>query len=77
MSEVVGWVLIALALLIGALAGYLCVRYRKLGLGLLACGGGVGLGFIITTTFLISNEYAYYITIIVCALALGILTFYI
>lgn len=77
MSEVVGWVVVVLALLIGILAGYLCARFRKLGLGLLACGGGVGLGFILTTTFMIANQYAYYITIIVCALVLGILTYYI
>jgi hypothetical protein len=75
MSEVVGWVVVVLALLVGILMGYLCVRFRKLGIALLSCGGGVGIGFMITTTFLISNTYAYYCTIVACALALGMLAY--
>lgn len=77
MSEVVGWVMVALALLLGTLAGYLCARFRSLGLGLLACGGGVAVGFMLTTTFMVANQAAFYCIIIACALVLGVLAYFI
>ena len=38
--------------------GYVCVKFRKWGLSLLAAWGGVMLGFAITTAFFISSELA-------------------
>jgi membrane glycosyltransferase len=52
--------------------GGLLVKNRKFGIGILAAWGGVMLGFMITTMFVMKNVYMYYGIIVACAVILFI-----
>ena len=52
--------------------GGLLVKNRKYGIGILAAWGGVMLGFMITTMFVMKNVYMYYGIIVACAVILFI-----
>ena len=51
----------------GLILGYIVMRARKYGIGLLAAWGGVMIGFVITTAFIISDTYVYWGILIACA----------
>lgn len=53
--------------------GGLLVKKRKYGIGLLAGWGGVMIGLLITTMFVMKNVYMYYGIIAACAIILFIL----
>lgn len=52
--------------------GFGFMKARKLGISVFAGWGGVMFGFIVTTTFVVSNIYAYYGLIAACALVMFI-----
>ena len=53
--------------------GALLVKKRKYGIGILAAWGGVMLGFLITTMFIMKNVYMYYGIIVLCAVVLCVI----
>jgi hypothetical protein len=62
------WLSVAAIGLVSAGLGFLVMRLRKWGVALLAAWGGVLLGFVITTAFMIKEEWAFYLTLAGCAL---------
>jgi len=74
-TETVQWVIIGVCGVAGVLLGLLVKKIRPLGIGALAAWGGVVLGLLITTTFVVSNQYAKWGTIAACAFALGYTAF--
>lgn len=44
----------------GCILGYIIMSMRKYGIGILAAWGGVMVGFVITTAFIISDTYMYW-----------------
>lgn len=75
-SEAVCWVILGSCLLVGLLLGWLLTKCRKLAIALVGAGGGVALGFMLTTVTLVSSGAGYYCIIIGCALAAAILTWF-
>jgi len=69
------WCLLALVIVLAILAGYFVCRTRKLGVALLGAWGGVMLGFVLTTTFVVGTDIAYYLIIIACALVCFFIAF--
>lgn len=67
-QEWVLWVIFAACLLVGAFIGFQISKLKKVGIAVLAGWGGVTLGFILTTTFVIGNTYLYWAVIGGCAL---------
>ena len=61
------WAIVAACLLLGLLVGFLLVKAR-IGLALLSAWGGITLGFILNTTFVVSNKYGFLAIIIGCVL---------
>ena len=55
--------------------GGLLVKNRKFGIGILAAWGGVMIGLLITTMFVMKNAYMYYGIIASCAIILFIIAF--
>jgi uncharacterized membrane protein YiaA len=62
------WTIFGACLLVGAFIGYQLAKLKKVGISILAGWGGVTLGFILTTTFVIGNTYLYWGIIGGCAL---------
>jgi len=75
-SEVVGWIIFGCCILLGGIVGYCFYKHRPLGLGLLAAVGGVALGFLLNISFLVQEEWLYYLVIVACAIVLGVITFF-
>lgn len=75
-SEAVAWVVLVSCGLVGLLLGWVLTKCRKLAIALVGAGGGVALGFMLTTVTLISSGAGYYCIIIGCALAAAILTWF-
>jgi hypothetical protein len=48
------------------------MKFRKIGVSIFAAWGGVMIGFIINTTFVVPNVYVYYAVLGGCALLLFI-----
>jgi len=46
------------------------MKFRKLGVAIFSAWGGVMIGFIVTTTFVVPNVYAYYGILGACGVAL-------
>jgi len=57
--------------------GWLLVKFRKWGISILAGWGGVMVGFLITSTFIITKEAAYWAVIIGCAAAFALTAFFV
>jgi hypothetical protein len=74
-STTVQWVIIVGSAVLGLLAGFAVKTYRTIGISCLAAWGGVALGMLLTTTFLISNVYSKYAIIIGCAVVIGFFAF--
>ena len=64
------WVALACIVLVSLGVGFALMKARKLGISIFAAWGGVMFGFIVTTTFVVSNIYAYYGLIAACALVM-------
>lgn len=75
-TEVVGWVVFGISFAIGGVVGYFFAKHRPLGLALIACCGGVALGFLLNVTFLIDKAWIYYLVIVGCAIVLGVVTYF-
>jgi len=75
-SEVVGWIIFGCCILLGCIVGYCFFKHRPLGLGLLAAGGGVALGFLLNVTFFVKEDWLYYLVICGCAVVLGVVTYF-
>lgn len=60
------WLALAGIILVSAGLGYFVMRLRKWGIAIVAAWGGVLLGFIITSAFVISADWAYWVTLIAC-----------
>jgi hypothetical protein len=67
-EEWILWVIFAACLLVGAFISTLLVKTKKIGIAILSGWGGVTLGFILTTSFVISNTYLYWAVIVGCSL---------
>lgn len=63
-SDGVRWGILGVAGLISIAIGYLLMRLRKYGIALLCAWGGVMLGLILSTTFMVENKGAYYAIIV-------------
>lgn len=59
------WLAIGIIVAISLGLGYVVMRLRKWGIAVVAAWGGVMLGFLITTAFVVANQYAYYAIIII------------
>ena len=66
-EEWVMWVVFAACLVCAAFVGSLLVKARKVGISILAGWGGVLIGFMLTTTFVIENNYLHWGIIVACA----------
>lgn len=62
------WAAVAGIVAVSGGLGYFILRLRKWGVALVAGWGGVLLGFIITSTFVISTTWLYYVILVACAL---------
>lgn len=69
-EEWVVWVAFIVIALISFGVGFLLVKFRRYGIGLFAGWGGVMLGFVVTTTFAVKNQYAFYAIIIAAAIGM-------
>lgn len=69
------WVAIGVIVLVSLGLGYFVMRLRKWGIAIIAAWAGVMFGFLITTSFVIGNVYAYWAVIIFCGVAAFILAF--
>ena len=74
-SEAVAWVILGSCALVGLLVGWLLAKCRNVAIALVGCGGGVALGFMLTTVTLVTGA-GYYCIIVGCALAAGILAWF-
>lgn len=66
----VEWIIVAVFILLGLAVGAFLAKLRKIGISIMAAWGGVMIGFLITTMFVMKNVYMYYGIIIACALIL-------
>lgn len=64
------------AVVIGLGIGVLVVKLRALGIGLLSAWGGLMLGFLLNTTFLVSEDWLYYVILIGCPVVTFVAGFY-
>lgn len=64
------WVALGGIVLVSLLVGYGLMKFRKIGISIFAGWGGTMIGFIVTTTFVVANVYAYYGIIGACALVM-------
>ena len=69
-KEWVVWAAFVVIALVSFGVGLLLVKFRKYGIGLFAGWGGVMLGFVVTTTFAVKNQYAFYAIIIAAAIGM-------
>jgi len=60
------WVALGGIILVSLGVGYGLMKARKLGISIFAAWGGVLIGFVVTTTFVVSNVYAYWALIGAC-----------
>ena len=69
-AEWAKWLSLAGIVLFAALIAFLVVKKRKYGIGLVAAWGGVMLGFVITSLFVMSLPgWAFYLILILCGIA--------
>jgi len=74
-SDGVQWGIVVGCAIIGIILGLALTRARKLGIAALAAWGGVTLGLLITTTFVLESVYAKWGIMIACALILAYAAF--
>ena len=55
------WVVMALCFIIGGIFGTVVMKNRNKGIGLLAGWGGVILGFMVTSSFIIDKAWLFYL----------------
>lgn len=72
-KEYILWIVFVGIILVSAGVGYGLMKVRKFGVGIFAGWGGVMLGFVITTTFHVGNQYGYYAIIVAMAIAMFLL----
>lgn len=60
------WLSLAGIVVVSAGLGFLVMRLRKFGIAILSAWGGVLLGLVLTTAFIVENKWAYYAVIIAC-----------
>lgn len=61
------WAAAAGILVVSGGLGYFILRLRKWAVALVSAWGGVLLGFILTSTFVISTEWLYWVVLVACA----------
>jgi hypothetical protein len=62
------WLCLAAIIVVSGLLGYFIVRLRKWGIALAAAWGGVLLGLLITSAFVVSATWLYYVILVACGL---------
>jgi hypothetical protein len=72
----VQWVVIVLIAIVGAIVGGLLVKYRKLGISILAGWGGAMLGVLLTSIFFAGSTAVYWIIIIGCAIVFAVAAYF-
>jgi len=73
-TQYVEWRIFYVFIGLGSSLGALLVKKRKYGIGILAAWGGVMLGFLITTMFVMKDVYMYYGIIVLCAVVLCVIS---
>ena len=63
------WLSLAAIIVVSLGLGFLVMRLRKWGIAIVAAWGGVMLGFVLTTAFVVENKWAYYAILIGCGAA--------
>lgn len=71
----VEWIIVAVFVLLGLAVGALLAKLRKIGISIMAAWGGVMIGFLITTMFVMKNVYVYYGIIVGCAVVLFVFAY--
>lgn len=73
------WIILALWVILGILAGVFIARKRKWGISVVAAFGGVMLGLLLTTVFgpALKNVYVYYAIVIGCGIVAFVVTFFV
>ena len=66
-AEWAKWLSLVGIVALSVFLGWVVMRARKYGIGLVAAWGGVMIGFIITTAFVIGPAWAYYLILVACA----------
>lgn len=69
------WLTIGIIIAVSLACGYLAKRLKRWGVALIGAWGGAMVGFLITSTFIVGNVYAYWAIIICCAAAAFFLAF--
>jgi hypothetical protein len=69
------WVAIGVIIAVSLGLGYFAMRLRKWGITIVAAWAGVMFGFILTTSFIVDNEYVYWAILVVCAIVAAFLAF--
>merc|ERR1712110_875405 len=72
----VSWVIFGSCAVVGLLVGIFMAKCKKLAIALIGAGGGVALGFMLTTVTKMESPAGYYCIIIGCALGAAILTWF-
>lgn len=74
-AEWAKWLVFIAIAIAGCVVGYFLVKFRKVGIALLAAWGGVMLGFVITGAFVVKNDVAYYCILVACAVVMFLIAF--
>jgi hypothetical protein len=69
------WLALAGIIAVSALLGYFVLKLRKIAVACVSAWGGVLLGFVITTSFMISETWLYWLIIIGCGAACFVLAY--
>lgn len=75
-KEYVGYIVLAVSAVIGAMVGYSAARFRKVGAFLLACWGGACLGLLLNNAVMryAESQALFWIVIAGCGLAAGVIS---
>ena len=71
-SNVANWIIIGGFALVSIPVGYGVMKARKYGIAMLAVWGGVMLGLLLTSTFLLASKVAYWCIVIGCGVIVGL-----
>ena len=63
------WLCVAVIGAVSAFLGKMILRLRKIAVSCIAAWGGVLLGFVLTSTFVISTEWLYWVILLGCGVA--------
>jgi len=71
------WVVLGVWAVVGLGVGFFIAKLRKVGIALIGTFGGVLLGFMITTTFVVGSTALTWVIVLGCGIAVGFLAFFV